>query len=206
MDRFLKFFLLAATLAASTLTASSQTLVDRLPAGTLHLLDAKQRQAMVQRYKLGQHPVRIQNIAGGETVLDSLSDTYLHIRPTASDEITVQRYDDRMVMIHTVYTPEPDSRLTFLDTLGNEQKTEIKVSARDFYVKNDTLKEAEYLKYALPFVPYWQQNGDTLKVSWNVRAYLTHEDWARIALSHRSDPIVYLRENRKFKKTKIPKI
>ena len=30
MDRFLKFFLLAATLAASTLTASSQTLVDKL--------------------------------------------------------------------------------------------------------------------------------------------------------------------------------
>ena len=201
MDRLLKTFTLAATIAATAFAATSQTLVDRLPAGTLHLLDAKHRQAMVQRYLMRQHPARIQNNAGGETVLDSLNDTYLHIRPTASDEITMQRFDDMLVMIHTVYTPDPDSRLMFLDTLGNEQKTKIQVNARDFYVKNDTLKEAEYLKYALPYVPHWQMNGDTLKVSWNVRTYLTHEDWARIVLCHRTDPIVYLRENRKFKKT-----
>ena len=201
MDRFLKTLTLAAILFTAAFAAPAQSLLDRLPAGALLLLDAKLRQALVQRYQLGQHPARIQNIAGGETVLDSLTGNFLRIHPTASDEITLQRFDDLLVMIHTVYTPDPDSRLMFLDTMGNEQKTKIKVDAPDFYVKNDTLKEADYLKYALPFVPHWQMNGDTLKVSWDVRAYLTREDWTRIALCHRSDPIVYVWQGRKFKKT-----
>lgn len=201
MDRFLKNLALTAILFTAAIAAPAQTLLDRLPSGKPHLLDAKLRQALVQRYQLGQHPTRIQNIAGGETVLDSLTGSFLRIHPTASDEIVLQRFPKLLVMIHTVYTPDPDSRLTFLDTLGNARKKSIRVSSRDFYVKNDTLKEAEYLKYALPFVPHWQMNGDTLKVSWNVRAYLTREDWTRIALCHRSDPIVYVWQGRKFKKT-----
>ncbi len=201
MDRFLKTLALLAVMAAPPVSASAQTLVESVPARSLYLLDAKRKQALVQRWQKGQHPAQIQNLGGGITVLDSLSEDYLRLHPSASDEIVMKRFPEFLLMIHTVFTPEPDSRLSFLDMAGNELKKEIKLSARDFYVPNDTLSETQYLNYALPFVPHWQLEGDTLSVRWNLRSCLPREDWAKVAQAHRSTPILYI-WNDKFMKIK----
>ena len=179
-----------ACLAALT-AATGQTLLDSLPERELPLLRAELRRALAERWLGGQHPALIQNDLAGTCILDSLSDTYLRLYPTGADKIEVRRLPGGLrLLIHTVTQPALDSRLTVYDAAWRPTASGLaEPRLEDFYVPCDTVPMDVFRAYAVPYVPAYRLEGDSLVATYSPRPYVPDEHWQRIEPALRRGPI-----------------
>lgn len=179
-----------ACLAALT-AAMGQTLLDSVPERELPLLRAELRRALAERWQGGQHPALIQNDLNGTCILDSLSDTFLRLYPTGANKLEVRTLPDgRHLLIHTVTRPALDSRLTLYDAQWQPLPSDIpEPGLDDFYEPCDTVSLDVFRTYALPYVPAYRLEGDSIVATYSPRPYLPDEHWQRIRPALRTAPL-----------------
>lgn len=184
-----------------------------MPDELLPQLETNRRKDLVDFAKLGRND-KVENRFGGESEILELSDDFLSVR--LSDQSSIQlkllNVDDTttwIAVIRTVCAPACDSNIRFYDTTWKERPSQPVWKApaeNDFFlVSGDSLpvqeKEAGYgLDMMLVEYSFYPDNS-RLTARLTADSYLPEEMYERIAPFLKKEPLVWIWEAGRFRRS-----
>lgn len=201
------------TVMALALVAQARTVRDFFasePDDLFMLLPHNARLDMLDYYDSGQ-TVDMRNNLGDSTRLIDLTDNYLKVQMSSAKHVEIRllnwsKRDTIIAVVETVFTPVPDSRITFYNSNWSPLETirPLKMpTIDDFFLPAANRDMRNKVHAAAPFfcieLTFTGTDHDVLVARHNLRRFLDADDYAAIAPALR-ESISYQIKGAKFKK------
>jgi len=211
MKRLLTIIVLSALLAGSGMARTVADLFGSEPGDIFMLLPRVTRLDMVDYYNSGQ-AVAARNNMGGESQLLALDSVYLKLQASAVKTVEMRmvasKRDTVIIVIETVETPVPDSRITFWDSQWKplrDNKLIKRPTLDDFMTRQMPDDLRADLDMAAPFalieLAFDGDQHDTVVARHGLKRFLTQAEWARYS-AYFTDQITYRLQGAKLKRVK----
>ena len=212
MRRLYGFIILS--MALLPLTGTARTIADLFadePGKIFQLLTRTNRLDMVDYYNNGQK-VDQQNNLAGTSKLSELDSAYLKVQTSASKTVEMRLLtpgrDTVIIVIETVLTPVPDSRLTVWNQQWQQLKTEkhFKMPKIDDFIDKNMPRELradlhDAMVFPLIQLAFQGEKHDEIVATHGLEQFLVPDEYKRFA-SHLKPSLTYRIYGNKIKPVK----
>ena len=212
MRRLYGFIILS--MALLPLTGTARTIADLFadePGKIFQLLTRTNRLDMVDYYNNGQK-VDQQNNLAGTSKLSELDSAYLKVQTSASKTVEMRLLtpgrDTVIIVIETVLTPVPDSRLTVWNQQWQQLKTEkhFKMPKIDDFIDKNMPRELradlhDAMVFPLIQLAFQGEKHDEIVATHGLEQFLVPDEYKRFA-SHLKPSLTYRINGNKIKPVK----
>ncbi|MDL2221029.1 DUF3256 family protein [Parabacteroides sp. OttesenSCG-928-N08] len=181
-----------------------------IPEQQLPLLEKEWRLDLVDLYQSDKE-ARLQNMLGGFSVLEKLTDDYLLLRITERSRLEMKTFTlvnntHVLCVVKTVEGPVPDSRIQFYNTNWEPLNREdlLNPIALTAFFKEDIDTESDDYRFALSRLDmemiHYRLSPDaaTVSVAFTTPAYLSLEERNRILPLLKEEPLLFTWANYRF--------
>lgn len=207
-NTLLTILLMAALLVGHAAEPISETFKSA-PSSVFPLLDKDTRLDMLDYYSNGMSTPS-KNELGGNSRIDSLTDDFMHIDMTAASDVQLARLSggksDLVLVISTIETPAPDSRLAVYSADWTKNLTDkaFNPPAMKDWLTSEGRKHSGEVLSAVPFmiVGYsYDPSSKTLTLTNNIKSFIGEDVYKNIAPAL-TDTITYIWNGSKFQRQK----
>lgn len=183
------FFLAALSLTAGAATVEELFLAENT--GVYNLLNRQARLIIVDNYKSGATVPVTNNMQGDSSRVVSLTDDEIVVMTSPSRKVQTRLLtsgrDSVLAVVETVYTPYPDSRITFYTTAWKQLPAEKRISpypTSELLIKRDA-SDAALATLAITALPMLEMTleGNRLVVKHCYKQQLGAEEWRQVESS-----------------------